>query len=91
MKGPTLTQLRLIGVVRRTQTLCGAARELGVGQPAASECARELEKRCRAELFDRGMYTTYLTRKGEQVAKQAQRVIEEYDRLLSLIARFRGT
>jgi DNA-binding transcriptional LysR family regulator len=84
---PTLTQLRLLAVVRRTESLGGAARELGVGQPTISERAKELERRCGVELFDRGLYTTYLTSDGQRFAKQAQRVLEEYDRLLSLIAR----
>jgi len=86
-KLPTLTQLRLLGVVARTHSLYAAAKELGVSQQTISERARELEGRCGDELFSRGMYTTYLTRQGERVAKQAQRVIEEYDHLLSLFAR----
>jgi DNA-binding transcriptional LysR family regulator len=48
-----------------------------------------LEKKCDIELFDRGMYTTYLTPEGERVADQARRVLEEYERLVRLLAAIR--
>ena len=88
MKGsrePTLTQFRLLAVVRQAQSLSGAAKRLGISQPAVSQRARELEDRCGVALFDRGTCTTDLTSDGERIANQAQRVLEEYERLLSLI------
>jgi DNA-binding transcriptional LysR family regulator len=85
-KEPTLTQLRLLVVVRRAHSLCGAARRLGISQPAVSQRARDLEQRCALELFDRGIYTTSLTADGKRVVAQAERVLREYDRLMSLIA-----
>ena len=75
-KWPTLDQLRVLLVASRTQSLGAAARELKVRQPTISQCVR-----------DRGMLDTTLTFSGRRLAIQAQRVIEEYDRLLSLIAK----
>ena len=85
VKVPTLTQLRLLAVVQRTESLGAAARALGLAQPTVSLRAQELERRCGVELFSRGMYTTYLTDEGRRVAEQAKRVLDEYEGLLVLI------
>jgi len=85
VKVPTLTQLRLLAVVERAESLGAAARELGLAQPTVSLRAQELERRCGLELFSRGMYTTYLTDDGRRIAKQAKRVLDEYEGLLVLI------
>ena len=85
VKVPTLTELRLLAVVGDAHSLSGAAKRLGISQPAVSQRARELEKKCGCTLFDRGVYTTCLTSNGERIANQAQRVLDEYERLLSLI------
>jgi hypothetical protein len=86
---PTLEQLRLLVLVRRHESLGAAAREIGVGRSAVARSAKELERLCNRQLFDRGIYTTYLSFTGRRLAKQAQRVLDEYDALLSLIPRKR--
>ncbi len=84
---PTLNQLRLLLAVRRAQSLGAAARELGVSQPALSRGARELERRCGFEIFDRGFYNTYLSGAGRNLADHARQVLDEYEKLLEAIAK----
>ena len=86
-ENPTLSQLRLLLVVYRAQSLGAAARELAISQPVLSRAAREFERRCGFELFDRGLNRTYLTRNGTSVATQARRVLDEYERLMDMIAK----
>ncbi|HVJ14516.1 MAG TPA: LysR family transcriptional regulator [Polyangiaceae bacterium] len=82
-----MKQLRLLLVVSRTHSLRAAARKLGVSQATVSEGARELERRCGFEVFDRGFYNTYVAHECRYVLEQARRVLDEYEKLLDMIAK----
>ncbi|MGW1725124.1 LysR family transcriptional regulator [Streptomyces sp. NPDC002306] len=73
---PDLGALELLIAVARLGSLGGAARELGITQPAASSRIRSMERRLGLALVDRSPRGSRLTDAGALVTDWARRVVE---------------
>jgi LysR family hydrogen peroxide-inducible transcriptional activator len=77
----TLTDLRYIVTLARERHFGRAADKCHVSQPTLSVALKKVEQRIGALLFERSSSDVRLTPLGEQVAAQAERVLEEAARL----------
>jgi LysR family hydrogen peroxide-inducible transcriptional activator len=77
----TLTELRYIVALARDRHFGRAADKCHVSQPTLSVALKKVEQRIGALLFERSSSDVRLTPLGEQVAAQAERVLEESARL----------
>ncbi|MER6215935.1 MULTISPECIES: LysR family transcriptional regulator [unclassified Streptomyces] len=73
---PDLGALELLLAVARFGSLSGAARRLGITQPAASSRIRAMETRLGVALVDRSPRGSTLTAEGALVTDWARRVVE---------------
>ncbi|MEV8536454.1 LysR family transcriptional regulator [Streptomyces sp. NPDC051211] len=73
---PDLGALELLLAVARVGSLGGAARELGITQPAASSRIRAMEARLGVALVDRSPRGSTLTAQGALVTDWARRIVE---------------
>ncbi|MCX5197742.1 LysR family transcriptional regulator [Streptomyces sp. NBC_00249] len=73
---PDLGALELLLAVARVGSLSGAARHLGITQPAASSRIRAMETRLGVALVDRSPRGSTLTPEGALVTDWARRVVE---------------
>ncbi|AZM88362.1 MULTISPECIES: LysR family transcriptional regulator [Streptomyces] len=73
---PDLGALELLLAVARVGSLSGAARRLGITQPAASSRIRAMEARLGVALVDRSPRGSTLTAEGALVTDWARRVVE---------------
>ncbi|WP_329193852.1 MULTISPECIES: LysR family transcriptional regulator [unclassified Streptomyces] len=73
---PDLGALELLLAVARVGSLSGAARGLGITQPAASSRIRAMETRLGVALVDRSPRGSTLTAQGALVTDWARRVVE---------------
>ncbi|MEV6484698.1 LysR family transcriptional regulator [Streptomyces sp. NPDC051576] len=73
---PDLGALELLLAVARLGSLGGAARELGITQPAASSRIRSMERQLGVALVDRSPRGSSLTDAGALVTDWARRVVE---------------
>lgn len=73
---PDLGAMELLLAVARVGSLSGAARRLGITQPAASSRIRAMETRLGVALVDRSPRGSTLTREGALVTDWARRVVE---------------
>jgi molybdate transport repressor ModE-like protein len=73
---PDLGALELLLAVARLGSLGGAARELGITQPAASSRLRSMERQLGLALVDRSPRGSRLTDAGALVTDWARRVVE---------------
>ncbi|MGW7463059.1 LysR family transcriptional regulator [Streptomyces sp. NPDC054797] len=73
---PDLGSLELLLAVARDGSLSGAARRLGITQPAASSRIRAMETRLGVALVDRSPRGSTLTAQGALVTDWARRVVE---------------
>ena len=73
----TLTELRYIVTLARERHFGRAAEKCHVSQPTLSVALKKFEQRYGALLFERTSTEVRLTPIGEQVARQAERVLEE--------------
>lgn len=73
---PDLGALELLLAVARLGSLGGAARELGITQPAASSRIRSMERQLGLALVDRSPRGSRLTDTGALVTDWARRVVE---------------
>lgn len=73
----TLTELRYIVTLARERHFGRAAEKCNVSQPTLSVALKKFEQRYGALLFERSPSDVRLTPIGEQVARQAERVLEE--------------
>lgn len=80
----TLVELRYAVAVARERHFGRAAAACHVSQPTLSVAVRKLEEELGVTLFERGRNEVHLTAVGEQVVDQAQRVLEESDKIRSL-------
>jgi len=85
-----LYPLHVFRLVARSGSVTRTARELFISQPAVSAHLRSLEQRFGAPLFERTPRGMLLTRIGEVVLEQADRLFALYDDLPSLTDRARG-
>lgn len=77
----TLTELRYIVALARERHFGRAAEYCNVSQPTLSVALKKVEQRYGVMLFERTSSDVRLTPIGEQVAAQAERVLEEAARL----------
>lgn len=73
----TLTELRYIATLARERHFGRAADKCNVSQPTLSVALKKFEQRYGVILFERSSAEVRLTPIGEQVAAQAERVLEE--------------
>ncbi|MFI6692458.1 LysR family transcriptional regulator [Streptomyces sp. NPDC050433] len=73
---PELGALELLIAVARHGSMGGAARELGISQPAASSRIRSVERQLGVSLFDRSPSGSRLTEAGALVTDWARRIME---------------
>jgi len=75
----TLTELKYLVALGQEQHFGRAAERCFVSQPALSAAINKLEKRLGVCLFERQTTQVRITEIGEQLVKQAKRVLEEAD------------
>jgi len=73
----TLTELKYIVAVAREHHFGRAAETCFVSQPTLSVAIKKLEEELEVQIFERGGMEVSVTPLGEQIVRQAQRVIEE--------------
>ena len=77
----TLTELRYIVMLARERHFGRAAEKCHVSQPTLSVALKKVEHKYGVILFERTPSEVRLTPTGEQIARQAERVLEEAGRL----------
>ncbi len=77
----TLTELRYIVTLARERHFGRAAEKCHVSQPTLSVALKKVEQKYGVILFERTPSDVRLTPAGEQIARQAERVLEEAGRL----------
>ena len=77
----TLTELRYIVMLARERHFGRAAEKCHVSQPTLSVALKKVEQRHGVILFERSSAEVRLTPIGQQVATQAERVLEEFGKL----------
>ncbi|MGD8567930.1 MAG: hydrogen peroxide-inducible genes activator [Gammaproteobacteria bacterium] len=77
----TLTELRYIVAVARERHFGRAAESCFVSQPTLSAAVKKLEQELGVDIFERSKHDITMTPVGEQVVQQAQRVLEESEKL----------
>jgi len=82
----TLTELRYIVALARERHFGHAAEKCHVSQPTLSVAVKKVEQRYGVVLFERSSADVRLTMMGEQIAQQAERVLEEAARLKEIVA-----
>jgi LysR family hydrogen peroxide-inducible transcriptional activator len=82
----TLTELRYIVMLARERHFGHAAEKCHVSQPTLSVALKKVELRHGIILFERSSADVRLTPIGEQVAAQAERVLEEFGKLKEIAA-----
>lgn len=80
----TLTELRYIVALARTRHFGRAAEACFVSQPTLSVAVRKLESELGVELFERRRQEAVPTPAGARIVEQAQRVLEEAERIRML-------
>jgi len=75
MAAPSHAQLRAFLAVHRTGSLPGAARALGISQPAVSQLLDALEAMLGVRLFERGVRRALPTAAAEQLRPMAQEAL----------------
>ncbi len=82
----TLTELRYIVALARERHFGHAAEKCHVSQPTLSVALKKVEQRHGVILFERSSADVRLTMIGEQIALQAERVLEEAGRIREIVA-----
>ena len=82
----TLTELRYIVAVAQEQHFSRASARCFITQPALSLAIQKLEDELGTTIFERRKNDVALTPAGEKIVVQAQRVIEEADRIKLIAA-----
>lgn len=82
----TLTELQYIVAVAQEHHFGRAAERVFVTQPALSLAVKKLEEELGATIFERRRSRIVLTSTGERILYQAQRVLEEADRIKQIAA-----
>ena len=81
----TLSELRYLVAVAQARHFGRAADRCFVSQPTLSVAIRKLEDELGVQLIERGGNEVTLTSIGEQVVEQAQRVLEESQRIKAIV------
>lgn len=82
----TLTELRYIVAVAQERHFGRAAQRCFVSQPTLSIAIKKLEEELSVSLFDRSSNEVKPTATGERIVAQANRVLEEADRIKHMAA-----
>jgi LysR family transcriptional regulator, hydrogen peroxide-inducible genes activator len=82
----TLTELRYIVMLARERHFGRAADKCHVSQPTLSVALKKVEQRHGVILFERSSADVRLTPIGQQVAAQAERVLDEASKLKEIVA-----
>jgi LysR family hydrogen peroxide-inducible transcriptional activator len=82
----TLTELRYIVAVAQERHFGRASDRCSITQPALSLAIQKLEEELGMAIFERRKNDVTMTRLGEQIVEQAQRVLEEADRIRQIAA-----
>tara|TARA_R110000868_G_scaffold10639_3_gene51584 strand:- start:1369 stop:2277 length:909 start_codon:yes stop_codon:yes gene_type:complete len=77
----TLTELRYIVAVAQTKNFGKAAQKCFVSQPTLSVAVKKLEEQLGVAIFERDKNSVRITEVGEGIVTQAQKVLEEADRI----------
>jgi LysR family transcriptional regulator, hydrogen peroxide-inducible genes activator len=77
----TLNELKYVVAVAQTQHFSKAAEACHVSQPSLSIAIKKLEEELGIIIFQRGKRQVEVTPEGEAVVQQAQKVIEEVEKL----------
>ena len=85
---PSLQQLSAFLRLARAGSFSEAARQSGVSQPALSRMVQQMEEAIGARLFDRTTRSVALTPAGQDLLPIAARLVAEFDRSFSELARF---
>lgn len=83
---PTLSALRLLVEVGKTQSLGKAARAHGITQPAASKQMVLLERSVGLQLLERRPVGSYLTEHGKVVAAWAATIVDAVDQMMGAVS-----
>jgi LysR family hydrogen peroxide-inducible transcriptional activator len=81
----TLTELRYIVALARERHFGRAAEACFVSQPTLSVAVKKLEDELGVQIFERGAGEVTVTAAGSRVVEQAQRALEEADRIKSIV------
>jgi LysR family hydrogen peroxide-inducible transcriptional activator len=82
----TLNELRFIVAVAQARNFRRAAEKSFISQPALSLAIQKLEEELGLKIFERGKVDVTLTPVGAAIVEQAQRVLEEADRIREIAA-----
>ncbi|GAB4126450.1 MAG: LysR substrate-binding domain-containing protein [Sideroxydans sp.] len=82
----TLNELRFMVAVAQARNFRRAAEKCFISQPALSLAIKKLEDELGVQVFERGKNEVALTPPGAVLVEQAQRVLEEVERLKGLAA-----
>ncbi len=82
----TLNELRYIVAVARERNFRRAAEKAFISQPALSLAIQKLEDELALKLFERGKNGITITPTGLQIIEQAQRALEEVERIREIAA-----
>jgi DNA-binding transcriptional LysR family regulator len=80
---PSVRQLRIFAAVAAAQSVSGAAKAVNLSQPGVTQSVRALERRVRAELFERRGSGCYLTASGAILLPRIQRFFDQLRLALS--------
>ncbi len=83
----TLTELKYVVAVAQDRHFGRAAERCCVTQPALSLAIQKLEQNLGATIFERQKLRVELTPLGEQIVRQAQRVLEEAEQITLIAAK----
>jgi LysR family transcriptional regulator, hydrogen peroxide-inducible genes activator len=82
----TLNELRFIVAVAQERNFRRAAEKAFISQPALSLAIQKLEEELDLKIFERGKGNVTLTAVGAAIVEQAQRVLEEAERIREIAA-----
>jgi LysR family hydrogen peroxide-inducible transcriptional activator len=82
----TLNELRFIVAVAQERNFRRAAEKAFISQPALSLAIQKLEDELGLKIFERGKNEVSLTPVGGEIVEQAQRVLEEAERIREIAA-----
>lgn len=82
----SLKQLRAFVVVAEQGSFVGAAKTLGMSQPALSQCIRQFEQQVGSALFQRTTRRVRLTNLGRGFLPQARHLVREFDATLGTLS-----
>lgn len=86
----TLNELRFIVAVAQELNFRRAAEKCFISQPALSLAIQKLEEELGLKVFERGKSDVTLTPVGTAIVEQAQRVLEEAERIREIAAQGRN-